>query len=312
MYLQETLMNMPNQSTRRASSPATVYHNHLLSTACWVSVPIFAATLLLLGLSSGYALGQRTETFTGGFGSWTTTYGLTDSGFNLGWANTANAGGAPGEIGGLIVQTNSTASPPNLGMPHILDTVSFAGGNTLTLNSPLSASGQMYLSDPGTANMNVFIGYFNSADPTAQRLAIRFDSPGTHTPSPIWRVRMGGPNATGTRTSVPDGTWNATPLSFDFTWTPSGLNDGSGTLAGELKNGATVFTVTPQSVAANSVVLNSFGMWVDSAGSTVPANVQTEWFDNITYTIVPEPSAALLWPLAGGFLLLARRNLRRA
>ena len=296
------LLRVSRKLNRQASSLGLI--NRLLPAASRFAVPILATTLLLLGLSSGYALSQWTETFTGGFGSWTTQYGLTDNGFNLGWANTANAGGGLGEIGGSIAQYTSTATPSPLGMPRILDPL---GGGTLNLNSPLSVSGRMWLQEVVVnPNMNVHMGYYNLADPSNQNLMLRIVAASS---TKRWRFQFRGNGSSGSRVTAPDTTWDSTPLGFSFTWAPSGLNDGAGTISGQLTKGADVLTVTSYNVAANTSVFDSFGLWVDSGNGTL-ADVERMWFDDLVYT-VPEPSAALLLPLGAGLLLLARRNLRR-
>ncbi len=293
------LRYVSRKSIRQASSLGLLHR--LLPATSRLAVTILATAVLLLGLSSGYAATQLTETFTGGFGNWTLQSGLTDNGFNLGWANSANAGGAAGEIGGLVVLYNGGDA---FGMPRILDPL---GASALNLNSPLSVSGQMYLDGVTSPNMNVHIGYYNTADPGNQNLMLRMVSP----TSDRWRFQFRGNGANGSRVTVPDTTWDATPLGFSFTWTPSGLNNGAGTIAGQVTKGATVLTVTSFAAPANTAVFDAFGLWIDSGGSTDITRTQIEWFDNITYT-VPEPSAASLCILAGALSLLARRKLRRA
>lgn len=299
------LFCVSREFSRRANSSGLI--NRLLPAACRVSVAAVATTLLLLGAPSGYALVQIGETFTGGLGYWTTTSPAnTDAGNN--WIWSSSGGPFSGAIGGTLVRTNVPTSPTAFGMPRFLDTVSFAGGNTMNLNMALSVSGQMYLNDPGTADTGIYVGYFNSAAPDVQRLALKIDGPN---PRPQWRVRFAGNASTGTRTALPDATWNAALLDFAFNFVPDGGGLGAGTVSGYVKNGAATWTVTTFGIAANTSFFDAFGIWADSSSSTDVLRTQTGWFDNIQYTVVPEPSAALLLPLGAGLLLLTQRTLRR-
>ena len=123
------------------------------------------------------------------------------------------------------------------------------------------------------------------------------------------------------RASVPDNTWSDTPLDFKFTWTPSGLGNGSGRVSGyvqKVSDGSKVtipyWDIDPStwpSYGQQWYNFDSFGIWADSSSGTDSTRTHIEYFDNVKYTVVPEPSAAWLWPLGGGLLLLTRRMLRR-
>ncbi len=256
------------------------------------TIPSIVAALLFAA-TSGRA-DTALSTFDTGLGSWNTTALTTAPGFNLGWSSTSFAGGSSGEVGGLISRTNSPTGA--LGTPRILDTLSFAGGNTLTLNSALSVSGKIYLQDISAAS-DLNFGYFSATDPGNQRAVLRFISPAT-AGSGIWRFRFGLGSSSGTRVNAPDSTWNATSLDFSLNWTPSGLNDGSGTLSGSVANGSSILTIPSQSLGANTAVFDSFGLWVDSAGVTDLTKTQYTYFDNVQYTVVPEPTTLSLGALA--------------
>ncbi len=271
-----------------------------------------SSTLMLVSFSA--RANYNFETFNTDLAGWTyTNPGGATNGSTLGWNNSANSGGAAGEIGGTLARVNVPTSPTALGMPRILDT-STSRLLGLTLNTAISVSGKMYLGDPGTADTGIYIGYFNTAAPDVQRLALRIDGPSAH---PQWRARFAsgwsGSGTTGTRTAMA-ATFNATALDFSFSFAPSGLNDGAGTLTGSIYNVGTAetFTVTAFSILANANSFDAFGIWGDSSGSSDITRVQTAWFDNLTYTVVPEPAAALLLPFGAGLLLLARNKTRRA
>jgi len=269
-----------------------------------VSIAMVSASLLLVGAWSASA-NYATETFDSGLGSFTTTYGLTDSGFNLGWFNSANASGVAGEIGGLFQRTNNPVSPSPPGMPRILNTVDFA----LPLNTlmPISASGKMFLQDPGSAGTDINLGFWNysNPDPGSERLVLRIHSPS----GGGWRFRPGDGQGSGSRITVVGS--DSKMLDFSFTFTPDGGGLGAGTMTGFIYDGTTTYPLSPYNVVTNSYSLTSFGIWADSAGSTDPLQFQYAYFDNFQFTVVPEPSAALLLPLGVGVLLLARNKFRR-
>jgi len=271
-----------------------------------VSIAMVSATLFVVGtwsVNANYAL----ETFNSGLGNFTTTYGLTDNGFNMGWFNTGNASGVPGEIGGLVQRYNWPSSPTAPNMPRILDTQSFATQPLNTLMT-ISASGKMYLNNPGSAGTDLNLGFWNysNPDPGAERIVLRIHSPS----GGGWRFRPADGVGSGSRVTVVPS--ESIPLDFSFTFTPSGLLNGSGTITGWIYNGSTTTPLVSYNVGANSYSLNSFGIWVDSAGSTDPLQYQNMYFDNLTYTVVPEPSSVLFLSLGAGLLLVARNKFRRS
>jgi hypothetical protein len=241
-----------------------------------------------------------TETFDTSLGSWTTTGNLTVNGMNLGWQNSANAGGTAGEAGGLITRYFGANGPSD--MPYMLDTVHFTGA-PLDLTSTITVSGSMYLNDV-TASQDLNFGYFNSTDPSNQRLVIRVLSPSSGGTG-LWRFRTAANGTSGNRVTVANNTWNNAPLTFDLTWTPTG--GGAGTLSGDVWNGANQLILPSAAVGANSAVFDSFGIWVDSASSTGTTS-QNEFFDNITYTVIPEPAAGLLLAMGMAALVFRKRS----
>lgn len=271
-----------------------------------------AAALLAVVLPGARATNAYND-FSSGLGTWTTTYGLTDNGFNLGWSDTSYAGGSAGEVGGLVTRYAAPSSPSANYLPRILDTQSFAG-NPLNLNYAISVSGDLYLHDIN-ASSDVNLGYFNTAasDPSSQRLVLRIHSPST-AGGGLWRFRFGdgnGSQSSSERVTVPSSSWDSAPLNFSFNFAPSGLNDGSGILSGKISYDGTDLSLFNRSVAANTWNFDSFGFWVDSASSTDLTKQQLIYLDNVSYTIVPEPSPTLLAGLGAGALLLVQRVSRR-
>jgi len=263
--------------------------------------PISLLTAVLFASALCASANSNTETFDTSLGSWTTTAHLTDYGMNLGWQNSANAGGTAGEVGGLITRYLGGGAND---MPRILDTVHFA--TPLDLTYSITVSGSMYLKDVA-ASQDVNFGYFDSAatDPNAERLVLRIQSPSS-AGTGLWRFRTAVNGSSGSRVTVANNTWDSAPLTFDLTWTPTGL--GAGTLSGDVWNGATQLVLPSASVGANSAVFDCFGVWVDNASSTDATKTQYEYFDNVTYTIVPEPTAGLLLVMGMAALAFRKRS----
>jgi len=259
----------------------------------------------MLVLSSRAADINVFNDFATGLGTWNTTALLQDNGFNLGYQTTGWTGGDPGYIGGLGIRTNSPVGAS--GMPRILDTQSFIGQPVDLRNTTFSASGKMFLEDLNSSG-DLNLGFFNTANPGGERLVLRIHSPSN---PGQWRFRFGDGNGSGTRVTVPDNTWNAATLDFSFTFTPSGVNDGAGLLTGTVSLGATDLNLVPRSVSANAWTIDSFGVWWDSASSVDELAQQNTFFDDMTFTVIPEPSVAMLLPLGAGILLLVRRKLLR-
>jgi hypothetical protein len=258
-------------------------------------------TALLMGLSTANADLVYND-FATGLGTWTTTYGLTGNGFNLGWSPTGNASGVGGEVGGLVARYAAPSSPSAPYMPRILDTQSFAGGN-MNLNYSIYMSGRMFLQNVANANSDLNFGYFNTvdADTGTNRLVMRMHSPS----GGQWRFRLAAGQQSTSRVTVNG--LESVGVDFGFSFTPSGVNDGSGSFTGYV--GAV--NIGTLAVPANSFSFDSFGLWVDSAGNSDPAALQNMFYDNVTFTIVPEPSTALLGSIGAALLLWGRRKLLR-
>jgi len=275
----------------------------------WTKYPLLAIGAAFLLSSSpsshAYTLAQQTETFSGGLGNWTTVQFNNANGYNFGYQNSGNANGTPGELGGLIVRSNSTSSPITAtGMPYVLDTASFAS-QTLSLNDALTVKGTMWVHNI-SAGCDLNFGYFNLADPN-QRFILNIRPSGTDE-----RYRLKAAGVTGGNLTAAAATYDSTPLEFSMSWIPSGLNDGSGTFSGlvALAGGGSPLTLASFAGPANTFSFNSFGLWIDSASTTDLQQQQNWYFDNVEYTVavVPEPSVALLALLVAGGLLRGQRK----
>lgn len=277
-----------------------------------LSASTVVATLVLLAQSSSAVVINVFNDFATDLGTWNTTAFLQQNGFDLGYRTTGWTGGSAGYVGGLVIRSNNPVSPTAPGMPRILDTQSFLGGPA-DLNHSITFSGKMFLQDVGgTANSDINFGLFNSsiADPSSQRLVLRIHSP---SPDYAWRFRFGyggGSQSNAERLPAPTG-WDSQTLDFVFKFLPSGANDGSGVFYGNISFGSQKLQLVNLNVVPNSWTFDSFGMWVDSAGGTDVNALQNMYFDNVTLTVIPEPSTLLLLPV-GALVLLARRAFRRA
>jgi len=282
-------------------------HDSGLRRAPFGALPLALAVAgALLAAPLAQAGVQVVNTFDNGLGTWSTTVLNHDNGYDLDWSNTSHAGGDPGEVGGLVIRFHSDTSPSALGMPRILDTINFRG-QPVDLNMPLSVSGLLYAQDI-SANTTVHMGYYNVGAPSDQRLILRVVDP-SDSGTGLWRFRFAA-GGSGSKVTVPDNSWDSTPLRFSFQWTPSGLGDGSGTVSGQVQkvSGGDPLVIPSVSLGANTFAFNAFGLWIDSSGSTKPDRQQIVFFDNVEYTIVPEPSTFLLGAMGTGLLFLLRRR----
>jgi hypothetical protein len=253
----------------------------------------------LLATSAARAQVDVSESFDTDLGAFDTVFGTQADGFDVGWSDTAFAGGAPGELGGTFVRLNSQFG--DLSMPRVLDTESFAA--PIDLNQPFEASGSMFLDDVSdSAALDVNLGFFRENNPTGERIVIRIQPNGGNE----WRFRMGVNTSSGTRLDAPLA-FDSVPLTWSFAWTPSGLGNGTGTAVGAVSDGVTTLELPTPSAFANTAQLDAFGVWANSANTTDPARVQRMFFDDFVYH-VPEPGPAGLGAVAVGMALVLRRK----
>jgi len=219
---------------------------------------------------------------------------------NYGWNSGNQVSGTGGQAGGIFTRTGSTSAGYYADL-----TIGQSGTVAGTLNratDSLVLSGLLRLSNAdfdGTFRL----GYFNTGtfgSSTAPFLGISISEP--LTPTDPFRAFI---TTNGTSSAVISVNQDQT-YGFDLTWTPS--TGGAGTLAG---------TFAGQSVSVSALsatgIYNAFGItngYVPSSNSA--QNTNGSYFDNITYSVVPEPTQMVFVAGVGAALGAWRlRKLRR-
>lgn len=187
--------------------------------------------------------------------------------FDLDWSNTSNAGGPAGELGGRVIRTTVA--------PYVAAPLAQA----LSRNDHLWFRCNMAYSDLGSANSDVFFGYFDTN--TFARVGFKVNNPSGS--SGGWRFR-----------TEPDGNRpylheafpgcvipNGQAATVEFHWIPSGLGDGSGTVTGTVANVAFTKTWTNTTAAT----FNAFGLFVPAQGADEPNLEFNAWFDTVQYKV---------------------------
>jgi len=214
-----------------------------------------------------------TETFDTDLGNFDLEFDNIEGDNNFGFSDTNNAGGDPGELGGTIARSD------------VLRFVADVTIGTLTTNDEIKMSGQFKLNDINFDG-RFFFGYFN----TATIADFERPSPGLG----LWVYEPGGGSGDSFRLRICAGgeaTGHGDPphapsnqvVNFNLTFTPSGNDDGSGMLSGNI-NGENI-TID---IGANDDVYNAFGLVVGFVGSS-RADKADVYFDNLEYTIA-EPA----------------------
>lgn len=225
----------------------------------------------------------------------------TINGNNYGWNSGNQVSGTGGQAGGIFTRTiiGSTGYYADL-------TIGQSGTVAGTLNratDSLVLSGLLRLSN-SDFDGNFRLGYFNtgtfgsSADPF---LGISFGEP--LSPGGPFRASI----TTNGTTSAPISLNQDQTYGFNLTWTPT--TGGAGTLAG-------TFAGQPVSVTAGlsaTGIYTAFGITNGYSNSSVSTlNTNGSYFDNITYSVVPEPTQMVFVAGVGAALGMWRmRKLRR-
>jgi len=224
----------------------------------------------VMAVSTAAIAVTATETFDTGLGKFDLVVNVPGGDNDFGFSNTSYAGGDAGELGGTIARSDVAR--------YVADGTL---GGTLTTNDEIKMSGQFKLNNINF-NGRFFFGYFNTAniadfERPSPGLGLWFYEPGGGS-GDSFRLRIcAGGEATGTG-DPPHAPQNLV-VNFNLTLTPSGNNDGSGSISANI-NGAEV-TVN---VRANEDVYNAFGLVVGFVGSSRPDKV-TAYFDNLKYTV---------------------------
>ncbi len=221
---------------------------------------------------------------------WIGVNGPTAAGNNFGWTGSA--------LGGTFARSSTVR--------YYADTDL---GGTLTRNDAFTLSGTMTLNNIN-ADGNIYLGFLDTTDLSSPIpwIGLRIQEPSGAASNPF-RLEVGvtaGNNASGDSGTLGSLPAQGTPISFSIKWTPSGLNDNAGTVN---------YTVGPNVGSFNeggggvTDVFNSFGLVVRGAGSDDPARITGLCtFDDLTYTIVPEPTTLALLGVGGLALLIRRRK----
>jgi hypothetical protein len=263
-------------------------------------VLLSAATALTL--MPGLSLAQtRTETFPSALGDMFSPVGnpnANGAGGNLdnfGFSASMHAGGALGEAGG---EFNRRGFP--------LDAYADINlGGSLGRNQNIVMSGKFNVDGNFGFDGFLFLGYFDAVTSATASpfLGIRFQEPGNGFDG--FRARLWIREADGS-SSVSAGTINielGPSKTFDLAYAAN--PDGSGTLSGVIDGESISVTA-----GASLTTFNAYGLGAGFFNND-PTGIGLLYYDDLTYSVVPEPSS--LTPVAiGGMGLLAAIRRRRA
>jgi hypothetical protein len=220
---------------------------------------------------------------------------------NFGWSNTNYAGGAqPGEIGGTIWRPSAQRETYYAAKT----------GGTFTLNDHLSASGKVALRR-ANSDGGMYLGWFNQSSienvsgsgsnvPIANFLAVEIEGPSRI--GHYFRPVLG--TASAARHDSDNGPVIMPDLqshNFTIDYDPS-ANGGLGAVNVTLDSTTRQLQLTAADRAAGAT-FDHFGMF----GFSPDGNYVEVYFDDLSFTAVPEPSVAMLI-LTGGFAVWSRKQ----
>jgi hypothetical protein len=220
----------------------------------------------------------------------------TADGNNFGFSNTGNVAGTPGEAGGIFAR--------NLDNHYYADTTL---GGTISRTANLTISGSFRLTNANFDGV-IFVGFFNTANvtPAGESLGLILQEPNA-TSGTAFRGDVRVRTAAGVHSETTLFLNLAPGVTHNFSLTWTGSANGSGTLAGTIA-GTNVTVNAP----ASTEVYNAFGIGTAMAGDNNASQVTGPcFFDNLTYSAIPEPSALALAGLSGVGFVLARLRRRR-
>jgi len=209
-----------------------------------------------------------TENFDTTLGTFDGSKNPAAGGNNLGFSNTANAGGKPGEAGGTLART-TLADAAYIGDLTL--------GGLLSQSEPITMRGRFFL-ESGTFDGDMFLGYADTSN-LGNRLGIQFTEPGGDF-RPNFRVRVRVNDSTSAIIGVAPGR----PWQFDLTWDPA-----AGTLKGTVAGQAINHTASPGAAQYDAFILGTFG-----AGSNNPSQNGKLLVDELTYNIVSDAPALVV------------------
>lgn len=251
-----------------------------------------SAFLLLMSGHAEAANATRTENFDAGLGHFSSANGNTSGNNNFGLSNSSLAGGSADELGGTFARTagstNAFVADTNL-------------GGVLSKGEDLVLSGKMYL-DNISWDGAMFVGFFNTGiDSKASILGMLIEEPSGQA-NDGFRVSASVNDVQG-QPKLPIG-FQEVALDFSLTWDADSSGDGSGTLSGTVGS----FILSPVTVGPGSSNYNAFGVGAGGVSSSNPAVQMTAFFDDLTYSVIPEPATATIALLALSMLWSRRQR----
>lgn len=294
----------------------------------------------VLGLTATLAAGAGA---CGAAAAATETQAFTDSGSAsaVGWTavdgdGSTNTNGGADIIAGFYATEVTKNDPPNAvadsgegrlqgsrgALSYYADT---SLGGELSFSSPFAASGRLDFADANGTDFGtgMALGYFDkdsSADTSINNLLLAGFNITEANPAAlqlrlIYRVNGSFVVFQDSATSIANSVEN--DRSFTLSWNPTGgAQAGQGRMTGtvtDLSAGTTQTLTMDAFLTGNSgnnlgnARLDAFGLVKPGSGGVPAQNV--DWrIDDVTYDVVPEPSAAGLLAAAGALLLPSRRR----
>lgn len=193
------------------------------------------------------------------------------------WANSANAGGPAGELGGNFARIGNTTA-------YVAEPLS----RPVSLNDELWFRSSLLLSNGGAWNTDFFFGYFDTNSPDA-RVGFKILNPDP------WRFRLFAISQAADKINL---VADCQVGQFEFRWIPSGVGDGSGkAVALVAGNWYTNSWSTP-----GAATFNAFG-WLIPYQPTSEPQAAGGWFDNVEHKV--PGFTALKWQRVGNQLVLS-------
>jgi hypothetical protein len=257
---------------------------------------IVGVSLAVIGFAATAASAvtfPKTETFGSGPGNFTTQARNGVGGNNIAFSNTDNTGtgggsSGAGEIGGSFARTLETEPA------YVADTTI----GTLTRADNLNMSGHFIVTADNGFDGAFLLGYVNTSSdsPFGGNGDVGVTGIGILDGSPLRANLYAKGTAIATTQS---GILLNTPYTFSVTYDPVTFTM-SGSI-GPLNFGPVQTGLDPGDT------FNGFGFVAGSAGSNVPNLTVNAFFDDLTYSVVPEPASAALLVLSGFAVLIRRR-----
>jgi hypothetical protein len=269
---------------------------------------VLAAGIPTLLLTSVAGAALVTETFDSAASASANGWTATGDGVNgqvVGWSNTSDAGGTAGEGRAQLTK----------GWPSRDGYRDVTLGGAFTVNNAMEFTGKFDLAaNSGDAEQIVF-GYSSTTrDSAAGILFVRNSTTGAYQ----WGLLISSPDGS-VRTTLDvfggfDASRAVTPgvdRTISFAYDPS-ANGGNGSVTGSVSGAGDPLTINltaNQRAELGDATYDAFGLNRVPLGLFSSTSNQADFrFDNLTYTVVPEPTATAMLLL--GTSLLARRRRR--